>query len=187
MNLLVTIVTGLGLSMDSVAAAISSGSGAARRVGWLEAVKMAFLFGLFQALMPALGYACGIAFRGWFESLDHWVAFTLLSLIGAKMIYESRRGESGRVQGDPFGTSRLLLLAVATSIDALAVGVSFSLLRISLPVTILVIGLVTFSLCLPAVWLGKRLGMVMAKRAEMLGGLVLIAIGCKILIEHLSA
>jgi putative Mn2+ efflux pump MntP len=185
MFLWVTLVTGVGLSMDAVAASIST-STSARRVGWPQALKMALFFGLFQALMPAVGYACGVAFRGWFEALDHWVAFALLGFIGAKMIYESMRESEVEEEDNPFSTPKLLLLSVATSLDALAVGVSFSLLGISLLTTVAVIGLVTFSLCLPAVWLGKRLGSVMAKRAEVLGGLVLIAIGCKILIEHLS-
>lgn len=186
MYLWVAFVTGLGLSMDAVAASISS-STAARRVGWPQAAKAALLFGLFQAIMPAVGYALGVAFRGWLEFLDHWVAFALLGAIGAKMIYESRRDDEGAEDRDPFGTPRLLLLSVATSLDALAVGVSFSLLGISLLTTVAVIGLVTFSLCLPAVWLGKRLGSAMAKRAEVLGGVVLIAIGCKILVEHLRS
>lgn len=172
--------------MDAVAASISS-STAAKRVSWPQAIKMALFFGLFQALMPAIGYACGVAFRGWFEALDHWVAFILLGFIGVKMIYESSHESESEEEGNPFSTSRLLLLSVATSLDALAVGVSFSLLGVSLLTTIAVIGLVTFSLCLPGVWLGKRLGSVMAKRAEVLGGMVLIVIGCKILIEHLSA
>jgi manganese efflux pump family protein len=136
MFLWVALVTGLGLSMDAVAASISS-STAARRVAWPQALKAALLFGLFQALMPALGYAGGVALGGWLESLDHWVAFILLG--------------------------------------------------VSLPVTVAVIGLVTFSLCLPAVWLGKRLGERMAKRAELAGGLVLVGIGCKILVEQLAA
>ncbi len=179
------LVTGAALSMDAVAVSISS-SMTARRVRWPQAVKMAAFFGLFQAVMPALGYACGLAFRGWVEAVDHWIAFALLGLIGAKMIYESRR-EGDDSQNDPFSTPRLLLLSVATSIDALAVGVSFSLLGIPLLVTVAVIGVVTFALCLPAVWMGKRLGKLMAKRAEMLGGVVLIIIGIKILVEHLSA
>jgi manganese efflux pump family protein len=179
------LVTGAALSMDAVAASISS-SMTARRVGWPQAVKMAAAFGLFQAVMPAIGYACGLAFRGWVEAIDHWIAFALLGLIGARMIYESRRGDDDS-QSDPFSTRRLLLLSVATSIDALAVGVSFSLLGVPLLVTVAVIGAVTFALCLPAVWLGKRLGKLMAKRAELLGGIVLIIIGVKILIEHLNA
>ena len=188
MNLWVSLVTGLGLSMDAVAASISSSTTAARRVGWAQAFKMAAFFGIFQALMPALGYACGLAFRGWFESVDHWVAFTLLGLIGAKMIHESRRGEDVTdSRSDPFSTHQVLLLSVATSVDALAAGLSFSLLGVSLLMTVTVIGVVTFALCLPAVWLGKRLGVVMAKRAELFGGIVLIALGLKILIEHLSA
>lgn len=179
------LITGAALSMDAVAVSISS-SMTARRVRWPQAVKMAAFFGVFQAVMPAIGYACGLAFRGWVEAFDHWIAFALLGLIGAKMIYESRR-EDDDSQSDPFSTSRLLLLSVATSIDALAVGVSFSLLGVSLPLTVAIIGAVTFALCLPAVWLGKRLGKLMAKRAEMLGGVVLIIIGLKILVEHLSA
>jgi putative Mn2+ efflux pump MntP len=179
------LVTGAALSMDAVAASISS-SMSARHVRWCQAVKMAASFGIFQAVMPAVGYACGLAFRGWVEKVDHWIAFALLGFIGAKMIYESRR-EDNESQSDPFSTRKLLLLSVATSIDALAVGVSFSLLGVSLLATVAVIGAVTFALCLPAVWLGKRLGTLMAKRAEMLGGVVLIIIGLKILIEHLMA
>ncbi|HUQ34009.1 MAG TPA: manganese efflux pump MntP family protein [Pyrinomonadaceae bacterium] len=179
------LITGVGLSMDAVAASLSS-STAARRVGWPQAFKMAAFFGLFQALMPAIGYACGFAFQGWLKAVDHWVAFALLGFIGAKMIYESGRADVEKLS-DPFSTPRLLLLSIATSIDALAVGISFSLLGVSLLMTILVIGIVTFSLCLPAVWIGKRLGALMARRAELIGGLVLIGIGCKILIEHLSA
>lgn len=184
MFLWVAFVTGVGLSMDAVAASISS-STCARRVGWREAFKTASFFGLAQALMPAVGYACGTAFRGWLESVDHWVAFSLLTLIGAKMIRESRRAGDACEEGDPFGTPRLLLLSVATSVDALAVGVGFSLLGVPLPPAAAVIGLVTFGLCLPAVWLGQRLGSRVSRHAELLGGLVLIAIGTKILIEHL--
>ena len=186
MNFWVALVTGAGLSMDAVAASISS-STSAHHVGWKQAVKMAATFGFFQALMPALGYACGIAFRSWFEAVDHWIAFVLLGFIGAKMIYESRSDDKDKIERDPFGFSRLLFLAIATSIDALAVGFSFSLLEVPLLMTVIIIGMVTFLLCLPAVWLGKRLGALIAKRAGVLGGLVLIAIGCKILLEHLSA
>jgi putative Mn2+ efflux pump MntP len=186
MNFWFALITGVGLSMDAVAASVSSSSTASHRVGWPQALKMSAFFGLFQAVMPAIGYACGFAFQGWFKSVDHWIAFALLGLIGAKMIHESMSKDSEQVS-DPFATNRLLLLSVATSIDALAVGLSFSLLGISLLMTVLVIGIVTFSLCLPAVWLGKKLGTLMAKRAELLGGIALICIGCKILIEHLSS
>lgn len=182
----IAFITGVGLSMDAVAASISTSSGA-RRIGVWDALKIAFLFGFFQALMPALGYAFGVAFRDWIEALDHWAAFILLGLIGAKMIYESFQGQNSEIAENPFGAVRLLVLSIATSIDALAAGVSFSLLGIPLLSTVAIIGLVTFSLCLPAVWIGKRLGMVMARRAEFIGGLLLIGIGFKILIEHLSA
>jgi putative Mn2+ efflux pump MntP len=177
------LATGAALSMDAVAVSISSSMTAAGRVRWPQAFKMAAFFGLFQAVMPAVGYAFGLAFRGWVEAVDHWIAFALLGLIGAKMIYESRREEDDE-QSDPFSTPKLLLLSIATSIDALAVGVSFSLLGVPLLVTVAVIGAVTFALCLPAVWLGKRLGVLMAKRAELFGGVVLILIGIKILLEQ---
>jgi manganese efflux pump family protein len=179
------LATGAALSMDAVAVSISSSMTAARRVSWPQAFKMAACFGFFQAGMPTVGYACGLAFRGWVEAIDHWIAFALLGLIGAKMIYESRREEAD-AENDPFSTRNLLLLAVATSIDALAVGISFSLVGVPLLATVAIIGLVTFALCLPAVWLGKRLGKLLAKRAELLGGIVLILIGLRILVEHLS-
>jgi manganese efflux pump family protein len=188
MNFWFALITGIGLSMDSVAASLSSSAAVSRPLGWSQPLKMATSFALFQAVMPAIGYACGLAFQDWFKAIDHWVAFALLGLIGAKMIHESRQEEDERdPDSDPFATPRLLLLSVATSVDALAVGVSFSLLGVSLLMTVAIIGSVTFILCLPAVWLGKQLGALMARRAELLGGLALIGIGCKILIEHLTA
>lgn len=184
MSLVTILFTAFGLSMDAVAVSVSSGMALAaprRR----NALKMALWFGAFQALMPAVGYFLGVAFKGWVSAFDHWIAFALLSFIGVRMIRQSL--VSGGVEGprsDPFSSRQLAVLAVATSVDALAVGVSFSLLDIGLLQTVAIIGLTTFALCYPAALLGRRLGELFAKRAELAGGLVLVAIGTTILVEH---
>ncbi len=178
-------MTGIGLSMDAVAVSISSGM-AARPVRWAQALKMALFFGVFQAAMPVLGYLCGAAFHKYLSAVDHWIAFGLLGFIGGKMIFEAfGKDEENPGECRNFETRPLLILSIATSIDALAVGLTFSLLDISLTLAVGIIGAVTFALCLPAVWLGDQLGSKIAHRAELFGGLVLIAIGTKILIEHL--
>ena len=169
--------------MDAVAVAIASGL-SVKRLRWQDALKMAVFFGVFQAVMPLGGYLLGALFADTLAAYDHWIAFTLLSALGIKLIIESRNAGETKVTS-PFRTNKLLVLAIATSLDAFAVGISFSLLEISLVETVSVIGIVTFLLCLPAVWFGARLGKSMAKRAEIFGGIVLILIGSKILIEHL--
>ena len=169
--------------MDAVAVAIASGL-SVKRLRWQDALKMAVFFGVFQAVMPLGGYLLGALFADTLAAYDHWIAFTLLSALGIKLIIESRNAGETKVTS-PFRTNKLLVLAIATSLDAFAVGISFSLLEISLVETVSVIGMVTFLLCLPAVWFGARLGKSMAKRAEIFGGIVLILIGSKILIEHL--
>ena len=180
---LTTLFTAVGLSMDAVAVCISSGM-SVREIRFSQALKMALCFGIMQAVMPLLGYLAGVQFRGRLEAYDHWVAFLMLGYLGIKMIRDSRGAGEEKLES-PFATGKLLLLGIATSIDALAVGVSFSLLAIGLLETIVTIGVVTFALCLPAVWFGAKLGKSMAKRADLLGGAILILMGCKILIEHL--
>jgi len=147
---------------------------------------MGATFGIFQAVMPALGYAGGALFGDAIEAYDHWVAFTLLALVGGHMIWESRAADEGRRKGNPFAWRSLLLLGFATSIDALAVGLTLALIDVPLAWAVTVIGGVTFALCVPAVHMGARLGMRLAHRAEFVGGLVLIAIGAKILADHLT-
>ena len=181
--ILTTTLTAVGLAMDAVAVSISSGM-SVREVRISQALKMAICFGIFQALMPLAGYLIGAQFRGQLEAYDHWVAFLLLGFLGVRMIKESADAGEEKVHS-PFRTNKLLVLGLATSIDALAVGVSFSLLEVSLIETVGTIGVVTFALCLPAVWFGARLGKSMAKRADVLGGIILIGIGSKILIEHI--
>ena len=169
--------------MDAVAVAIASGL-SVKVLRWQDALKMAVVFGAFQAVMPLGGYLLGGLFANALGAFDHWIAFILLGGLGIKMILDSRNAAEEHI-ASPFRTNKLLVLGIATSLDAFAVGISFSLLEISLAETVTVIGLVTFLLCLPAVWFGARLGKSMAKRAEIFGGIVLVLMGSKILIEHL--
>lgn len=179
------LATAFALAMDAVAVSISSGM-ARGRATWREALAMAAVFGAFQAIMPALGYAGGALFRDAIEAYDHWVAFGLLAIVGGHMIVESRAAPEERTPGNPFAPRRLMVLGVATSIDALAVGLSLAVIDFPLAASVTVIGVTTFVLCVPAVLLGARLGTAFAHRAEFIGGAVLIAMGAKILIEHLS-
>jgi putative Mn2+ efflux pump MntP len=179
------VLTALAVAMDAVAVSVSAGI-ARGRATWGESLRMGGTFGAFQALMPALGYAGGAFFRDAIADYDHWIAFILLGLVGGHMILESRSTELDKPPADPFGWKSLLLLGFATSIDALAVGLTLSLLEVPVGVAVAVIGGVTFALCVPAVHMGARLGSRLAHRAEFIGGLVLIAIGTQILIEHLS-
>ncbi len=178
-----TLATAFGLAMDAVAVAIASGL-SVKTLRLRDALKMAAFFGTFQALMPLGGYLLGAMFADVLGAYDHWIAFVLLSGLGIKLMLDSRNAAEEKV-ASPFRTNKLLMLAIATSLDAFAVGISFSLLNVSLAETVIVIGMVTFLLCLPAVWFGARLGKSMAKCAGIFGGIVLILIGSKILIEHL--
>ena len=171
--------------MDAVAVSVSAGI-ARGRATWDESLRMAATFGAFQAAMPALGYAGAAVFRDAIEAYDHWVAFALLALVGGHMILESRSPGEERPRGDPFAWKRLVLLGFATSIDALAVGLTLSLLGVPLALAVALIGGTTFALCVPAVHMGARLGSRLAHRAEFVGGVVLVAIGARVLIEHLS-
>jgi putative Mn2+ efflux pump MntP len=172
--------------MDAVAVSVSSGI-ARGRASWGEALRMAAVFGLFQAAMPAIGYAGGALVGGLIEAYDHWVAFALLALVGGHMILESRHGDDAqKPPSNPFAWGPLLLLGLATSIDALAVGLTLAIIDIPIVIAVSVIGLTTFVLCVPAVRMGAKLGSRFTRRAEFTGGVVLIAIGVRILIEHLS-
>jgi len=187
MDIVTVLFIALGLSMDAVAVSLASGC-AVRKVDLRQALLLAFLFGLFQTLMPVAGWLAGLGFKNIISAYDHWLAFILLAFIGGKMILEASRGIACRKQGS--GRMRLpvmLGLAVATSIDALAVGLSFSLLAVDIVLPVLLIGLVTFSLSLLAVFAGQRFGAWLAGKAEALGGVVLIVIGLKILAEHLRS
>ncbi|HEX8248509.1 MAG TPA: manganese efflux pump MntP family protein [Pyrinomonadaceae bacterium] len=190
MNIFTSLFLALGLAMDAFAAAVANGS-AARRWRWAEAFQLAVLFGFFQALMPVIGWAAALNFKEQIQSFDHWLAFVLLSAIGGKMIYDDLKtdddaADEGKKAAQSGGILSLLVLAVATSIDALAVGFSLTFLD-SILTPVFTIGAVTFALSLAGVYLGHRYRHFGRGKARLLGGLVLIGIGIKILIEHLSA
>jgi putative Mn2+ efflux pump MntP len=179
-----TLLVALALAMDSFSVAISNGLATKTfKVG--EALKIGAFFGFFQAVMPVIGWFAGTYVLNVISGFDHWIAFGLLAVVGGKMICESVKTESKKLLESP-GTSLLLTLSVATSIDALAVGLGFSFLRISIVLPAMVIGAVAFLLSFLGVYLGGKLGRFLRNRAEILGGLILIAIGIRILVEHLG-
>ena len=177
------LLIGVGLSMDAFAVSICKGL-AMRRVNKKQAFVIGLFFGGFQALMPFIGWALGTQFESYITSIDHWIAFVLLAVIGANMIKESFSKEE-ECPDASFGFKTMLTLAVATSIDALAVGVTFAFLDVSIVPAVLLIGATTFVCSAVGVKIGNVFGNRFQSKAEFLGGLVLIAIGLKILIEHL--
>lgn len=176
------LILAVALSMDAFAVSLGLGSKQAVFDRWL-AVKVGVFFGFFQGLMPLIGYLAGIGLESFIESVDHWVAFVLLSLVGSKMIYESF-GEPVEEEISQVTNKVLLLLAIATSIDAMAAGFTLTLMGPTVAVSVFVIGLTTFVFSYAGVWFGTRGGAYLESRAELLGGAVLIAIGLKILVEH---
>ena len=179
------VVLAVGLSMDAFAVSICKGL-ALQRVSWKECCIAGAWFGGFQALMPLLGYLLGAGFAGTIEAYDHWIAFLLLGLIGANMIREALSGGEREKQNDDFSFRAMLPLAVATSIDALAVGVSFAFLQTPIFQAVAVIGLTTFCFGVAGVKIGRLFGVKYETKAELMGGIILILIGSKILLEHLG-
>ena len=173
----------VSLALDAFAVSVSSGI-SIPGFGPRQAVKMGLWFGTFQFLMPLLGWLLGSSVSQYIEAVDHWVAFGLLAVIGGKMAWESLRRGCGE-EAD-LSARRLCVLAIATSIDALAVGVSMAFMSVHILASAAVIGVVAFALSVTGGLVGRRLGCLFQRRAELTGGLVLIAIGVKILIEHLS-
>jgi len=173
----------VGLAMDAVAVSISCGIALKKpRIG--QALRISGSFGIFQAIMPVLGWLAGLSFRKLIERYDHWTAFCLLAFIGCRMIYESVHLAEKKL--DPSKPGVLFVLSVATSIDALAVGLSFALLKTGITGPVLIIGAVTFVLSFVAVLSGRRIGLLFEKKVEIAGGLILIGIGAKILLDHLG-
>jgi manganese efflux pump family protein len=183
------VLISLGLSMDATAVSISSAISAPKH-RLKDAAIIALTFGLFQAIMPMIGYAAGKEFSSWFSGYDHWIAFGLLAAVGAKMLYESlfakkSDDEIQKVAHLAANFKQLLFMAVATSVDALAVGVSLSLLDVGILQPCLIIGFVTFLMSLLGSAAGKRVGLRFGSKIEAIGGVILIGIGVKILVEHL--
>lgn len=176
------VVLAFALAMDAVAVSLAEGL-RLRRPSWRDAVLMAGMFGLFQALMPVLGWVLAFWFADAVESATPWIAFGLLSLIGAKMLWESFEDDSGEHTTPTVTVRSVLPLAIATSIDAAAVGVTFGVLEVDVAPAVAVIGVVTFVLALAAVFVGARVGQRLGRWATLVGGLILIGIGIRILVS----
>ncbi len=186
MSLLELIIIAVGLSMDAFAVSLCKGL-CMRKPSIQNAAVIALSFGFFQAAMPLLGWFLGKQFTHHISQFDHWIAFVLLALIGGKMIHEALRKNKEVVEKcDLPGVRELLLLSIATSIDALAAGVTFAFLQVVILPAVLLIGLITVTVSFIGVEIGHRFGSKLQDKAELSGGFVLILIGTKILIDHLS-
>jgi manganese efflux pump family protein len=185
MSTLTLLGIALGLAMDAFAVAIGAGLQLCD-VTKRQTFRLAWHFGLFQAFMPILGWLAGLTLVDYIAPVDHWIAFGLLAFIGGKMIYEALKHQEEDVDRcDPTKGWRLIMLSVATSIDALAVGLSMALLGVDIWYPALVIGVVAGVLTMVGLELGSRFGSLLGRRMEVIGGLILIGIGVKILVEHL--
>lgn len=184
MSLFTLFVTAVGLSMDAFAVSICKGL-AMKKLSWKKALIIGLWFGGFQALMPSVGYLLGSRFEKYVTSIDHWIAFVLLALIGINMIRESLSGEEENAN-DAVDFKTMLLLAIATSIDALAVGVTYAFLQVQIVPAVSFIGIITFSLSIIGVKIGNVFGLKYKTKAEIAGGVILLLMGTKILLEHLG-
>jgi len=184
MHFLTFVLIGLALAMDAFAVSIASGV-AVKKLQFKHALVIACWFGGFQAVMPVIGWLCGASVSSFIEGFDHWIAFLLLTVIGGKMIYEAFKIEEVEKIFNPMETKIIFMLAVATSIDALAVGFSFAILKDGIVMPAVIIGVVTFITSFIGVLIGDKLGYFFDNKIEIAAGLILIAIGIKILISHL--
>jgi putative Mn2+ efflux pump MntP len=184
MEILTVIFLAIGLSFDSFAVSVCSGLNLPH-IRFFQAAKIAIFLALFQAFMPLIGWLVGNSIKSLIEPVDHWIAFGMLTLIGGKMIIESFMNSPTREIKNPLHMKVILTLSFATSIDALAVGFSFATFLDKILIAIFIIGLVTFAASMLGILLGKKTGVRVSRYAEIIGGLILIIIGAKILIEHL--
>lgn len=184
MGIIEIIITAFALAMDAFAVSIASGI-TIHNLKLRHAVTIAIWFGLFQALMPILGWVLGGQVVDYVRNYDHWIAFGLLSFIGAKMIYEAFKIAGAENKTNPLELYVLFVLSLATSIDAFAVGVSLAVLCVSIVLPVIVIGVITFFMSLAGVYIGDRFGHFFEKKIEVFAGIVLIGIGVKILLQDL--
>ena len=183
MSILEIVLLSIGLSMDAFAVAISKGL-AMNKMNWKKATKIGIYFGIFQMGMPIIGYVVGIGFSSFVQKVDHWIAFVLLSFIGMKMILESIEEEETLNDRVDFGT--MLVLSIATSIDALSVGITLAFLNIqNISLACSLIGIITFIISEIGVKIGNKFGCGYGKKADFIGRIILIFLGFRILIEHL--
>lgn len=189
MGILEIILIGIVLAMDAFAVSMCRGL-SMRKIDYKQATVIALTFGVFQAIMPILGWLAGTQFEKFIERVDHWLAFGLLLLIGGKMIYDGlrkKKDEDAALLDNVLNFKELILMAIATSIDALAVGITFAIVDgLSIWWSVLIIGLITFALCFAGVIIGHKFGNRFEKQATLIGGIVLVLIGVKILLEHLD-
>ena len=193
MNFIALIFTAFALSMDAFAVSITKGM-TIKNLKKSTALKMALAFGVFQGAMPLLGWALGISFESYIKSIDHWIAFLLLGFIGFNMIkgfFDDRKEEnaselefSATTDVDDLSNKEIIMLAVATSIDALAVGISFAFLNVSIIPAASIICIITFLVCVVGVFVGNKVGDIFNGYAELVGGIILILIGFNIFNEH---
>jgi manganese efflux pump family protein len=189
MNLISLVLLALAMSTDAFAAAIGKGA-ALGKVRLIQALKIGLLFGVIEAITPLIGWAIGSLASSWVEEWDHWIAFVLLLGLGAHMIWAGLQDDDGDNEADEEQKSQsivvLALTAVATSIDALAVGIGLAFIDVNIWIAAAAIGTATTTMVTIGVLIGRRLGDMIGKRAEMLGGIVLICVGVTILYEHLA-
>lgn len=183
MGIIELFLIAVGLSMDAFAVSICKGL-SMPKMKWKNALLAGLYFGGFQALMPLIGYVLGVQFKDIIISIDHWIAFILLAIIGGNMIKESMGDEESL--DDSFDVKTMILLAIATSIDALAVGVTFAFLNVEIVPAIMFIGCITFCFGVCGIKIGNVFGSRFKSKAEFVGGIILILIGTKILLEHLG-
>jgi manganese efflux pump family protein len=184
MSILEIFLIGVSLSMDAFAVSICKGL-AMKKIDIKKVCIVGLWFGGFQALMPALGYFLGIQFKDKITTIDHWIAFVLLALIGANMIREALKKDDGEETDDSLKFTTMLLLAIATSIDALAIGITFAFLEANIAIASSIIGITTFVFAAVGLKIGNVFGEKYKSKAEIAGGIILIVLGLKILIEHL--
>ena len=189
MSTLELILIAVGLAMDAFAVAVCRGL-KMKKLNYAHGTVIALFFGGFQALMPLIGWFLGFKFEQYIVSIDHWIAFILLSFIGGRMIYEAvkdgNEDECGCCGSGKLDLKELTVMAIATSIDALAVGITFAFLRVNIVLSASLIGVITFAICFAGVVIGHVFGSKLKNRAEIVGGVILILIGIKILLDHLS-
>lgn len=184
MGIIEIFLIAVGLGMDSFAVAVCKGL-SMKKMNWKKAIVIGLYFGIFQAMMPAIGYLLGKNFESFITAIDHWIAFILLGIIGTNMIKEAFDDDCENINEDvDFKT--MCILGIATSIDALAIGITFAFLKVNLWLALIIIGVVAFTLSFFGVKIGNAFGTKYQKRAEILGGIILILMGLKILLEHLG-
>ena len=184
MGALEILLIGIGLAMDAFAVSICKGL-SMKSMNWKKAIIVGLYFGIFQALMPVLGYFLGATFESLVTKIDHWIAFALLTFIGINMLREAFGNEQENYN-DSVDFKTMVILAIATSVDALAVGITFAFLKVNMLLAAIIIGIVTFVICVIGVKIGNKFGNKYERKAEIVGGLILILMGIKTLLEHLG-